>query len=126
MLASREKDSGYFGEFFGNRIGETYDIQAEIQKITKVGDNGDGLWWHVKSSDNAADRPTRLDSEPKDIGLGSDWQKGPHYLSLDREHWPIERNFADRKSSVKIPKEEIVKNIGGFQMLVVTSIFTIW
>ena len=85
VLASREKDSGYFGEFFGNRIGETYDIQAEIQKITKVGDNGDGLWWHVKSSDNAADRPTRLDSEPKDIGLGSDWQKGPHYLSLDRE-----------------------------------------
>ena len=42
VLASREKESGFFWEFFGNRIGETHDIQAELQKLTKVGDDGDG------------------------------------------------------------------------------------
>ena len=31
VLASREKESGFFGEFFGNRIGETHDYQAELQ-----------------------------------------------------------------------------------------------
>ena len=60
-------------------------------------------WWHVKSEHNAADRPSRLDSTPADIGLGSLWQTGPDYLCLDREQWPLERNFADRKNKVTIP-----------------------
>jgi hypothetical protein len=66
VLASREKDRGFFGEFFGNRIGEIFDVQQEIQKITKVGD--DGEWYHVKSEYNAADRPSRLDSTAEDLG----------------------------------------------------------
>ena len=115
VLASREKDSGFFGEYYGNRIGETFDVQAEIQKLTKVGDDGDGLWWHVKSSDNAADRPSRLDTVPADIGLGSSWQTGPDYLTLDRADWPIERNFADRKNRVQIPKEEVVRKYRGLE-----------
>ena len=113
VLASRERDSGFFGEFFGNRIGETYDVQIEIQKLTQVGDDGDGNWWHVRSADNAADRPSRLDSVPADLGLGSGWQVGPDYLTLDREQWPVERNFADRKNKVQIPEEEIVKKYRG-------------
>ena len=64
VLASREKDAGFFGEFYGNRIGETYDFMDEIKKMTKVGN--DGEWWHVKSEDNAADRASRLDSTPAD------------------------------------------------------------
>ena len=113
VLAAREKESGFFGEFFGNRIGETHDFQAELQKITKVGDNGDGKWWHVKSADNAADRSSRLDSIPSELGIGSEWQRGPDYLTLDREEWPLDRNFADRKNKVQIPKEEIVKKYRG-------------
>ena len=115
VLASREKNSGFFGEYYGNRIGETFDVQAEIQKLTQVGDNGDGLWWHVKSSDNAADRPSRLDTVPADIDLGSRWQTGPDYLTLDRADWPVERNFADRKNKVQIPKEEIVRKYRGLE-----------
>jgi hypothetical protein len=69
VLASREKDTGFFGEFFGNRIGETFNFQEEIEKIAPVGMNGE--WWHVPSEHNAADRPSRLDSVPADIGLGS-------------------------------------------------------
>ena len=111
VLASREKDAGFFGEFYGNRIGETYDFMDEIKKMTKVGN--DGEWWHVKSEDNAADRASRLDSTPADLGIGSEWQDGPSYLRLVRDEWPFERNFADRKNKVLIPKEEIVKKYRG-------------
>ena len=111
VLASREKDSGFFGEYFGNRIGETYDFQDEIQKIVPVGYNGE--WWHVRSAGNAADRASRLGSVPSDLKLGSEWQTGPDYLCLDREEWPFERNFADRKTKVHIPEEEIVKKYRG-------------
>ena len=111
VLASREKEAGFFGEFFGNRIGETYDYMDELKKMTKVGDNGE--WWHVRSEDNAADRPSRLDSTPSDLGLGSDWQDGPGYLRLERENWPFERNFADRKTKVLIPQEEVVRKYRG-------------
>ena len=113
VLASREKNSGFFGELYGNRIGETYDMQAEIQKLTKVGDDGDGLWWHVASADNSADRPSRLDSVPADIAPGSRWQLGESYLTLDRKDWAMERNFANRRNKVQIPKEEIVRKYRG-------------
>ena len=101
VLASREKDSGFFGEYFGNRIGETFDFQEQVQKLVPVGNNGE--WWHVRSEHNAADRATRLDSVPSDLKLGSEWQTGPDYLCLDREEWPLERNFAERKTKVQIP-----------------------
>ena len=111
VLASREKDAGFFGEFFGNRIGETYDYMEEIQKLTKVGISGE--WYHCKSADNAADRASRLDSTPADLQFGSEWQDGPGYLYLERKDWPLERNFADRKSKVLIPEEEILKKYRG-------------
>ena len=94
VLASREKDSGFFGEYYGNRIGETFDYQEEIQKLVPVGYNGE--WWHVSSENNAADRASRLDSVPADLRIGSGWQTGPDYLCLEREEWPVDRNFADR------------------------------
>ena len=111
VLASREKDAGFFGEFFGNRIGETYDYMEEIQKLTKVGISGE--WYHCKSADNAADRASRLDSTPADLRFGSEWQDGPGYLYLERKDWPLERNFADRKSKVLIPEEEILRKYRG-------------
>ena len=111
VLASRERDSGFFGEYFGNRIGETFDFQEEIQKLVPVGYNGE--WWHVSSEDNAADRASRLDSVPADLQLGSVWQTGPDYLCLEREEWPVDRRFADRKTKVLIPEEEIVRKYRG-------------
>ena len=77
-LASREKESGFFGEFFGNRIGEQLDNQEKIEEIVRVGEAGE--WYHVPSADNAADRPSRLDSSPDDLGLDSEWLCGPAYL----------------------------------------------
>ena len=105
VLASREKESGFFGEYFGNRIGEQFDNQEIIEKLSKVGHNGE--WYHVSSLDNAADRATRLNSTPEDLGLDSDWQRGPSYLRLPITEWPINRNFADRKRKIQFPVEEV-------------------
>ena len=60
VLASREKHSQYFTEYYGNRIGETHDNQKKIEEFCPVGERGE--WYHIKGVDNPADRPTRLDN----------------------------------------------------------------
>ena len=107
VLASRERESGFFGEYFGNRIGEQFENQEEIEKITQVGIAGE--WYHVPSADNAADRPSRMNSEPRDLGVDSEWLGGPAYLKLPVEQWPFNRNFADKKSKLNVPMEEVKK-----------------
>ena len=106
ILACRERDKGFFGEFFGNRIGEMYDNEYRIRIAA-----GDIRieWHHVKSKDNAADRVTRLETLPSDLCLGSEWLDGPSFLRLPVEQWPVDRNFADRKGGARIPMEEIRK-----------------
>ena len=109
-LASLEKTSGSFREYFGNRVGDIHDNQARIQNYCPVGDNGE--WYQVSSSDNAADQPTRLDSTALDIGLGSVWQHAPDYIYSPRKDWPTNRRFAERKDS-HIPSCEILRKYRG-------------
>jgi len=109
-LASIEKTSGSFGEYFGNRIGDIHDNQARIQEYCPVGNNGE--WYHVSSNDNSADQPTRLDSTAPDIGPTSAWQLAPDYIYLPRKDWPTNRRFAERKDS-HIPSCEILKKYRG-------------
>ena len=105
ILASRERDKGFFGEFFGNRIGETYDNVEKMDNLVSF--DTPVQWYYVPSEHNAADRATRLQSLPADLMLGSEWLEGPAYLRSPIEEWPINRKFADKKSGVKIPVEEI-------------------
>ena len=108
VLASREKHSGYFSEYYGNRVGETHDNQKKIEEICPVGEAGE--WWHIRGSNNPADRPTRLDTKPDDIKYGSTWQKGEAFLHLPRNKWPLERNFAgEGKNLITIPRKEVNK-----------------
>ena len=58
VLASRERDKGYFGEFFGNRIGEQWDNIERMEQLVKF--EKSPMWYHVASKDNAADRTTRV------------------------------------------------------------------
>ena len=106
VLACRERDRGFFGEFFGNRIGEQHDNVTRIQNL--VGDIGIE-WYHVASSDNAADTVTRLKIAPEFLQQGSGWLEGPEYLKLPVEDWPIDRNFAERKNKVCLPIDEVRK-----------------
>ena len=107
VLAAREKACGALGEFFGNRVGECWSLQEKISELVPVGVSGGGEWYHMSSVNNAADRPTRLDSKPEDLGIGSEWQGGLPYIRKPFVDWPWERNFAERKVSDAIPKEEL-------------------
>ena len=104
VLASREKSSAPFSEYYANRIGEQKELQQEIENEM---DCPVGQWLHVGSKMNAADCPSRLDTTPDMLGPTSDWQKGPKYLYLPSSSWPFERDFADQKAEVKIPREEL-------------------
>ena len=42
---------------------------------------------------NPADRNSRLDSIPEDVGYTSEWKKGLYFLKLPGKDWPLERNF---------------------------------
>ena len=75
-----------------------------------VGNNGE--WYHTPSAFNAADRPTRTDTTPEDLGYNTEWQNGPPFLRLPVSEWPINRDFAARKTD-HIPHSEILKKYRG-------------
>ena len=104
-LASLEKTSAPFGEYFGNRVGEVIDNQAKIETICPVGINGE--WYHTESENNGADIATRLDTDCEGL-IGEAYQQGPSYLKLPFEQWPLNRSFADRKDDC-IPQSELLK-----------------
>ena len=113
VLAAREKACGALGEYFGNRIGECWDLQEKIAEIVPIGVEGQGEWYHMPSSYNAADRPTRINSKPEDLVIGSEWQEGLPYIGLPFTEWPWERKFADKKVVDVIPKEELTARYRG-------------
>ena len=105
ILASREKQGGFFGEFFGNQIWEQFHNQQRLEEVLTVGEKGE--WYWVSSENNAADRASRLNSSPADLALGSAWLEGPTYLKLPVKDWPMNRDFAERKSKLKVPADEV-------------------
>ena len=58
---------------------------------------------YVKSELNIADLGTRNEGRLKNIGIGSEWQVGPAFLTEPRELWPIGGYFVPHPS----PKEEV-------------------
>ena len=64
-------------------------------------------WFYIPTDKNAADKGTRLQSVPGELGLNSEWLTGPSYLKKPIELWPINRDFSDRKSKVQLPMEDI-------------------
>ena len=113
VLAAREKAVGALGEYFGNRIGEIWDLQGKIEEIVPIGLEGKGEWYHMPSADNCADRPSRLDSKIEDLSESSEWLKGKSYLYEEFSQWPWERKFTNRKISEAIPKKELASKYRG-------------
>ena len=112
VLSSREKETSFFNEWYANCIGETFNQQKKIQEIVEVGDHGE--WYHISSMDNSADKPTRLDTDPSDIGMNSEWQRGKGYLKYPVASRPINRDFAAaRKDKIDIPVKEVNQRYRG-------------
>ena len=74
-----QKESYGFGTFTSTRI-------AEIQNKTNVED-----WWWISGNINPSDLVTRS-ANLNDINVNSVWQKGPHFLSLPFDSWPIRKD----------------------------------
>ena len=80
---------GSLGRFLGIELEKLSTFKTKIEMIASVGMMEE--WWRVPFEHNAADRPSRLDSEPADIGLRSRWQMGPEYLKMERDKLPLDR-----------------------------------
>ncbi|GAA6082860.1 uncharacterized protein LOC108183760 [Tachysurus ichikawai] len=76
VLRAIERDSYGYQTFFANRIGE-------IQKSGQVSD-----WWWIPGDVNIADIITR-GGTPENLCEESEWQKGPQFLRLPVEEWPV-------------------------------------
>ena len=59
---------------------------------------------HVAGVLNPADLLTRGACQLSDLGMDSDWQKGPAFLCDAREEWPVSREFCS-----SLPEEEVNK-----------------
>ena len=90
-----------FNEYFANRLGEIYDCMRDLPEDTEV------IWAWVRSELNGADVASRKDADPADLVEGSEWQKGPAFLQLPEEEWPIDRDIM--REVVTMPKSELRK-----------------
>ena len=59
---------------------------------------------HIAGNVNPADLHTRTNCTTKDVEKDTPWQKGPSFLKLPRDQWPVLKDF-----KMKIPEDKINK-----------------
>ena len=101
ILQSLKIGSIPFNEYFGNRLNEI------AERIDALDDTIEVIWGHVSTTLNGADIASRPDASPTDLGPGSEWQVGPHFLTTPEESWPINTSLAGLPTEV--PSEELRK-----------------
>ena len=99
-IAATEKSGGLLGPYFANRVNEYYQIRSEIEELVDI---MEPLQYVPGELNSSADICTRGRARVEDLGPGSSWQEGPAFLKLEREQWPLSRDFRD----VSLPKEEL-------------------
>ena len=97
-ISALEVSSAQLKPFFHNRRSEMLDNMDEVKKYCEM----EEVHW-VSSENNAADILTRGVATLEDIGPCSSWQRGPTFLSLRRDLWPVHRDFV----RTKLPQEEV-------------------
>ena len=84
-ILALQRDGVDFKTFFQNRLCEINEIFREVRPLV-------GVLEPVQKIDgklNPVDLCTRPLAKPDDLGPKSTWQKGPDFLSLERELWPL-------------------------------------
>ena len=76
VQAMIQKESYGFKTFAGVRIGE---IQQSTEKKQ---------WYWTESENNTSDWITRP-KHPEELHANSDWQRGPSWLHLEENDWPV-------------------------------------
>ena len=109
-ISSLECTSNVLAPYFCNRVAECLDhIKSWGRQDDDISVNVEHVSpsllvdqvQHVAGDLNIADLGTRGQATVEDISLGSTWQKGPKFLSANRDTWPVSRSFVR-----DVPKEE--------------------
>ena len=79
-----EKSISALKLFFHDRVSETLENLADMRKVCDVED-----FHYVASENNPADLATRGGVKLEDIGEGSFCLKGPSFVCLRRNLWPV-------------------------------------
>ena len=77
----------------GNRVSETLR-STEVEE-----------WYHIESKKNISDLGTRTNAGVSDVAEESDWQRGPPWMRLPVEEWPVSQDI----TGVAIPTEVLLK-----------------
>ena len=99
-ISSLEASASQLKPFFHNRRAEILENMDSISQVCEI----EPIHW-IASSLNPADILTRGTAKLNDITLNTTWQRGPKFLSLPRERWPVTRDCISRTE--KIPKDEL-------------------
>ena len=117
-IAMMEKSGSSLAPYFCNRVGEirsNLEIIGEHCPVEPL--------QHVSGNLNPSDLPTRGLAHPEDLMKGSVWQRGPDFLHLPREEWPVSREFVNtvpvEASRVKLA--QILVNSTAIQQLPLTG-----
>ena len=92
------KDTMVLCEYMANRVSEMLETTNAEQ------------WHYAKSKYNIADLGTRKNATVEDIGKDSIWQKGPPWLQMEMENWPISQDIG----CTPVSDEELLKNVMAF------------
>jgi hypothetical protein len=84
-VAASQRAGGLMNIYFANRVGEIHERRREMAAESVTVED---ISW-VPGLENPADLGTRGKAKAEDLGPGSRWQHGPHFLSLPRERWPL-------------------------------------
>ena len=90
VKAMIDKDSYGFNTFAANRIGEIHRGTMKHE------------WYWVSGKLNVSDLTTRGCS-PEELGEDSIWQRGPEFLGMSEEEWPVRSDT----SVIEIPEMKI-------------------
>ena len=86
---------------------------TEIQSNTRP-----EQWFWIETKDNPSDLGTRGKCSVEDLGPGSMWREGPHWLKSPRNTWPLKSNF-NKNQVPGLKKEfEVLETVNNVTQLV--------
>lgn len=93
VLGMIKNESAAFQEFVGTRTGE---IRSKSDPNSE--------WFWIPTDENLADLGTRENVLPDELGIGTDYQNGRPWMSMDMNEWPCKKEFGTP------PPEELKKS----------------
>ena len=105
-ISALEKSGGLLAPYFASRVSEAMSNLSDLAEETIV-----NAVQHVPGQLNPADIPTRDMTLPDEVRDGSVWQRGPDYLTLEKDEWPFSSQFLDAVPDQELRKPKAFFNV---------------